>query len=71
MLHLGFFYDEPECMVDGIEYETGETWKSVNDPCETCRCDEGIVVCQRQEQCPVECEHGVVRPGECCSECTG
>ena len=61
----------PACVADGVEHANGETWKSRRDPCETCVCEEGIISCQRQETCPVECDHGAVRQGECCSPCTG
>ena len=40
------------------------------DPCDSCVCDEGVAQCVRQERCPKECDHGIVRPGECCSDCS-
>ena len=59
------------CVADDVEYDNGETWTSANDPCETCVCEEGITTCQRLDKCPVECDHGAIPRGQCCSPCTG
>lgn len=59
------------CFADGREYRNGESWRSLLDPCETCTCDEGQTTCVRMDQCPRECDHGITRSGECCSDCTG
>ncbi|XP_052810768.1 uncharacterized protein LOC128238671 [Mya arenaria] len=60
----------PTCFAEGREYETGERWTSLLDPCETCLCDEGVPSCTRQDRCPRECQHGITMPGQCCSDCT-
>ena len=57
--------------MDGVQYANGDKWKSRTDPCETCTCEEGIITCQRLDACPIECDHGAVPRGECCSPCTG
>lgn len=59
------------CLAEGREYANGDRWTSLLDPCENCVCEEGINSCTRIERCPQECDHGIVRSGECCSQCTG
>jgi len=53
------------CFADGITYADGETVSRTQ--CETCQCQRGSLVCERQ-RCPrPDCEHPV--PGECCPSC--
>ena len=59
------------CIADDVEYPNGAMWKSANDPCESCLCEEGITTCHRMDKCPVECDHGTIPRGQCCSPCTG
>ncbi|KAJ8315301.1 hypothetical protein KUTeg_007451 [Tegillarca granosa] len=58
------------CIEAGIEHSNGDQWTSLRDPCEVCVCNEGQVICQTRHTCSVQCSHGVIPRGECCSSCT-
>ncbi|CAL1547507.1 unnamed protein product, partial [Lymnaea stagnalis] len=58
------------CEDQGVEHQTGETWPSHTSPCDICECQSGTVICKPRQTCPVQCSNGVIRPGECCSQCT-
>ncbi|XP_067675152.1 uncharacterized protein [Haliotis asinina] len=60
----------PQCIHDGSEYNDGETWSPAGIPCQVCHCRNGIVTCRTRETCALECTHGLVRDGACCSACT-
>lgn len=47
----------PVCVVQGLEYEDGATWKLEDGQCTTCTCVNGDTIC-RPKQCPaVNCLH--------------
>ncbi|RUS81899.1 hypothetical protein EGW08_010326, partial [Elysia chlorotica] len=58
------------CEDDGVVYQDGDSWPSHNSPCERCTCQAGKVECRPSQTCPLSCTHGLVRDGQCCSECT-
>ncbi|XP_006820547.1 kielin/chordin-like protein [Saccoglossus kowalevskii] len=57
------------CFYDNMDYGIGETWTTL-DGCKQCTCIDGNVDCVSQQICQVECQHGVLLPGDCCSQCT-
>ncbi|KAI7802308.1 kielin/chordin-like protein isoform X1 [Triplophysa rosa] len=46
----------------------GTQWKDLNDPCVTCTCREGQVLCA-SESCQVSCRNPASYPGSCCPVC--
>ncbi|XP_072164791.1 kielin/chordin-like protein [Diadema setosum] len=64
----------PGCVFNGVTYNDGQRFNPYNDPCETCYCQRGSLLCLR-ESCPsiVDCpEDQVIAPavGDCCATCT-
>ena len=55
------------CEYAGRQYNDGAVVPSSRDPCETCRCTQGFIDCQRETCKPVTCRH----PGrdQCCDTC--
>ncbi|XP_067132577.1 BMP-binding endothelial regulator protein-like [Centruroides vittatus] len=62
------------CQINGINYTDGQTVPSdSSDPCLTCSCQKGNVVCKKKA-CPVlPCPQTkfVHKPNSCCPECRG
>ncbi|KAM4553451.1 kielin/chordin-like protein [Fundulus diaphanus] len=59
------------CNFNGRDCQNGERFPHPEDPCQTCSCLNGGVVCA-QVSCPsIACRHPVMLPGECCPVCTG
>ncbi|KAK2178861.1 hypothetical protein NP493_524g02010 [Ridgeia piscesae] len=60
------------CTVANKTYKNGETFPSPVDPCATCTCREGSLLCQK-EACPVlNCpERYVDAADQCCPVCRG
>uniref|UniRef100_A0AAY5ENI4 Uncharacterized protein n=1 Tax=Electrophorus electricus TaxID=8005 RepID=A0AAY5ENI4_ELEEL len=57
------------CVLDGVKYEEGSVWVPGNDPCTTCSCQEGKVLCGTSA-CPrALCTHPNKEPGQCCESC--
>ncbi|XP_078275752.1 kielin/chordin-like protein isoform X1 [Rhinoraja longicauda] len=57
------------CVVQGLEYEDGATWKLEDGQCTTCTCVNGDSICKPQ-QCPtVNCRHPSSNNGDCCLSC--
>ncbi len=63
--------DLKTCSYHGRQYTEGEQWVDVNDPCETCTCQRGRVVCESEVCFALNCTQGVAPPmaGRCCPVC--
>ncbi|XP_044213158.1 kielin/chordin-like protein isoform X1 [Thunnus albacares] len=59
------------CMLDGQEYNEGQTWTLRSNPCYTCTCQAGKVQCAPPECPKLPCMHQVIDPGACCPRCRG
>ena len=58
-----------KCLHKNSVYVNGQDFPHESDPCQTCTCQDGSVVCSKQ-RCPnVVCSHPV--QGQCCPECGG
>ncbi|XP_077999978.1 kielin/chordin-like protein [Glandiceps talaboti] len=57
------------CLYEGEEYKTGDSWTTI-DGCKQCNCQQGDITCLNIQPCPIDCEHGVIPSGQCCSACT-
>ena len=60
----------PQCVEDGQTHEEGESWTRNGDPCTTCFCADGEVLCVSRS-CYVECENPQYLPDTCCPICPG
>ncbi|XP_038068738.1 zonadhesin-like isoform X3 [Patiria miniata] len=59
--------EDPSCIVDGTEYQHGETW--TEEPCQVCECVRGVKACSRKQCTLPQCDNPIVKPGECCLSC--
>lgn len=57
-----------QCIYEGREYENDAPVYS-SDPCETCVCRFGEVICARANCPQPQCPNPVEIPGRCCPEC--
>ncbi|XP_076063237.1 uncharacterized protein LOC143038124 [Oratosquilla oratoria] len=56
----------------GTRREHGNSWISSEDPCQACRCHEGIIRCGRRQCQQAKCSHPVPpSSSECCPQCGG
>ena len=60
----------PQCIEDGKTHEEGESWVRDGDPCTTCFCIDGEILCSSQS-CFVECDNPQYLPDTCCPMCPG
>lgn len=62
------FFEDDTCTDDGEIYFDGEIWNP--EPCRTCVCDVGTVVCE-EVVCEElgDCRTTVTPEGDCCPEC--
>ncbi|XP_030586933.1 kielin/chordin-like protein [Archocentrus centrarchus] len=59
------------CTHSGVSYNHGDSWRSVENPCDICSCSEGQVHCER-EQCNTGCRNPAAPPpNSCCPVCDG
>ncbi|CAG2191701.1 unnamed protein product [Mytilus edulis] len=59
-----------DCFYEGKVQRNGVTFKSDVDPCRSCSCRSGNIVCETVI-CPVpRCDNPVTNRGECCPVCT-
>ncbi|CAC5413567.1 unnamed protein product [Mytilus coruscus] len=59
-----------DCFYEGKVQRNGVTFKSDVDPCRSCSCQNGNIVCETVI-CPVpKCDNPVTNRGECCPVCT-
>ena len=65
-----FIPEKTECEYDGETHGDGESWNHNGDPCTTCFCEGGEVLCASQH-CLVECENAIQLPDTCCPICPG
>ncbi|XP_055505642.1 kielin/chordin-like protein [Leucoraja erinacea] len=56
------------CVSDGSIYAHNSSWISPSQPCLTCSCQEGEVLCQFIV-CKTSCSHQVLEEGQCCGTC--
>ncbi|CAM5083901.1 unnamed protein product [Natator depressus] len=60
------------CPYQGHLYESGATFRPPGgDPCSTCTCLGGDVLCVMAPCPPLTCTHQVIEPGDCCPRCKG
>nr|XP_039273324.1 mucin-5AC-like isoform X1 [Styela clava] len=60
------------CVVDGVEYESDDTWKNPTDNCSECTCIRGKQYCSTPDCAIPVCVTGYVLAkvdGKCCQEC--
>ncbi|XP_049339427.1 kielin/chordin-like protein isoform X2 [Astyanax mexicanus] len=57
------------CVSDGKEYDEGARWTSKTDPCMTCSCVSGEVICAISGCASPNCHHPNIEPGACCPTC--
>ncbi|XP_034032503.1 kielin/chordin-like protein isoform X2 [Thalassophryne amazonica] len=60
-----------DCVLDGQEYNDGQTWTLTSNPCSTCTCQAGEVRCTAPECPELNCMYQVTDPGACCPHCRG
>ncbi|XP_060698749.1 kielin/chordin-like protein isoform X2 [Hemiscyllium ocellatum] len=61
----------PVCIHRGKQYEGGSHWVSAVNPCHTCTCTDGDVLCL-PVKCPtLSCRQQITKPGSCCPLCRG
>ncbi|XP_026028050.1 kielin/chordin-like protein [Astatotilapia calliptera] len=59
------------CTHSGVNYNNGDSWRSVESPCDICQCLDGYVRCER-EQCYTPCRNPAAPPpNTCCPVCEG
>ena len=58
----------PQCEEDGQAHEERESWTRNGDPCTTCFCIGGEILCA-SESCYVECENPLYLLDTCCPIC--
>lgn len=61
---------ETTCKYEGETYNNGDSWDQNGDPCVTCFCEDGEVLCAAQS-CSVDCENPIQLPNTCCPICPG
>ncbi|XP_074662900.1 kielin/chordin-like protein [Tubulanus polymorphus] len=72
--------DCSKCLYNGIIRSNGETFRSKNDSCYSCICQDGSVTCTEEtcvggsvlcleRKCSENCSHPVHTDGQCCPEC--
>ena len=59
-----------ECEYDGNTYQDGDWWNRNGDPCITCNCANGEILCS-SPQCLVHCDNAMYIPNTCCPVCPG
>ncbi|XP_074980690.1 kielin/chordin-like protein isoform X9 [Caretta caretta] len=60
------------CRYQGHLYESGAPFRPPGgDPCSTCTCLGGDVLCVMAPCPPLTCTHQVIEPGDCCPRCKG
>ncbi|XP_048465930.1 kielin/chordin-like protein [Rhincodon typus] len=61
----------PVCIHHGKQYNGGSHWISAVNPCHTCTCTDGDVLCL-PVKCPtLSCRQQITKPGSCCPQCRG
>ena len=55
------------CRFENRLYQNGQTFQP--DPCRTCRCSLGNVLCDSQTCPALTCPRRVTPPGQCCEKC--
>ncbi|XP_059510514.1 kielin/chordin-like protein isoform X2 [Stegostoma tigrinum] len=61
----------PVCVHHGKQYNRGSHWISAVNPCHTCTCTDGEVLCL-PVKCPaLSCRQQITKPGSCCPRCRG
>ncbi|XP_047453521.1 kielin/chordin-like protein [Mugil cephalus] len=58
------------CLYEGVVHSRGDTFTPSSNPCQRCTCVRGTVTCLPLVCPPTRCARPVVRPGQCCPECT-
>uniref|UniRef100_UPI00398ED5C1 kielin/chordin-like protein isoform X4 n=1 Tax=Pristiophorus japonicus TaxID=55135 RepID=UPI00398ED5C1 len=56
------------CLSNGSIHAHNSSWISLSQPCLTCSCQEGEVLCQ-PVVCKTSCSHPVREEGKCCGTC--
>ncbi|XP_040818713.1 extracellular matrix protein 2 isoform X3 [Ochotona curzoniae] len=56
------------CMVKGMAMHNRAVWSP--DPCTTCLCSDGTVLCDETMCRPQSCLHAITPEGECCPVCS-
>ncbi|XP_069753310.1 kielin/chordin-like protein isoform X2 [Narcine bancroftii] len=56
------------CLYNGSIHAHNSSWISPSQPCLTCSCQEGEVLCQLVV-CKTSCSHQVLEEGQCCGTC--
>ena len=58
-----------DCSFEGQTFKNGDQWKSPNNSCQMCHCEQGISRCDLQE-CPAPaCGQPIELNDECCPVC--
>eukprot|EP00118_Oscarella_pearsei_P010703 m.67205 g.67205 ORF g.67205 m.67205 type:complete len:3953 (+) comp35439_c0_seq1:534-12392(+) len=60
------------CTDGGDEYEAGDYWTPLSNPCQVCSCQNGEKVCVTQHCLSDDCsfsEVALMKPGQCCAIC--
>lgn len=59
-----------DCNFEGKVFKSGDQWKSSNNSCQMCHCDQGASKCDLQECPPLNCKRQTVKlTDECCPVC--
>ncbi|XP_029472184.1 kielin/chordin-like protein [Rhinatrema bivittatum] len=63
---------EEECEFDSQTYKEGDVFVATRDPCLSCKCTAGEVLCDRlgRSCSPSQCSHPGRAPGQCCPSCS-
>lgn len=58
-----------QCFYSQRLYESGQRVSEPNEPCSSCSCRDGSVLCSWVQCAPVSCSSPFTAPGECCPQC--
>ncbi|XP_072241827.1 kielin/chordin-like protein [Leuresthes tenuis] len=58
------------CFYEGVVHSHTNTFTSSSNPCLRCTCVRGTVSCVPLDCPSTRCSQPIVRPGQCCPECT-
>ena len=58
-----------DCNFESKLFKNGDQWKSSNNSCQMCHCDQGTSKCDLQQCPPLKCKKQIKLTDECCPVC--
>lgn len=59
------------CLYEGVVHSHSHTFTASSNPCQRCTCVRGTITCVPLVCPPTPCARPIIKPGQCCPECTG